>query len=171
MPPPGQIHAPAPDTGWTEPSALVAAMLNPALIASLLSGAVDAYEQRNASGMPWSLSFVIAPMALHQATRQALPTTTRTHFSTWVTRNPVLRAGFSRQAKAMVAPVRAGLRFALRVHMLELHNDCLTSRTPLQGRSPERTELEEILNSASLIGRWMAKNETATVFASLGVGP
>ncbi|WP_257231485.1 three component ABC system middle component [Streptomyces sp. Rer75] len=170
-PPTGQTHAPAADTAWSEPSALVAAMLNPALIASLLSVAAGSYERQKVSGMPWHLSFIVAPMTLHRGTRQALPANTRTHLSTWVTRNPMLRAGFPRQAKALVMPVQAGLRFALLHDVLELRSDCLKPRTRLRAGAPARTELEDILHSARLIGSWMAKNETAAVFASLGVRP
>jgi len=170
-PPTGQIRAPAAETAWNEPAALVAAMLNPALIATLLSAAADAYTRRQTSGMPWALSFVVAPMTLHQGTRDALPASTRSHLSTWINHHPVLRAGFPRRAKVLVAPVRAGLRFALRHDVLELHHDSLKPAT-LPGTTPPRdTEMHEILKSARLLGRWMAENETAAVFAGLGVGP
>ncbi|WP_327396943.1 three component ABC system middle component [Streptomyces phaeochromogenes] len=170
-PPTGQIRAPAAETGWNEPVALVTAMLNPALIATLLSTAADAYAHRQASGMPWALSFIAAPMALHQGTRSALPASTRTHLFTWIGRHPVLRAGFPSRAKATVAPVRAGLRFALRHNVLELHHDCLKPAIKPSMKPPRDTETHAILRSARLIGAWMADNETAAIFASLGVEP
>ncbi|CAM5673967.1 three component ABC system middle component [Streptomyces griseus] len=170
-PPTGQIRAPAAETAWNEPAALVAAMLNPALIANLLFVAADAYTRRQTPGMPWALSFIIAPMALHQATREALPAGTRTHLSAWIGHHPVLRAGFPRRAKVLVAPVRAGLRFALGHDMLELHRDCLRASTRPYTPPPQDTEMHDILRSARLIGRWLAENETAAVFAGLGVGP
>ncbi|WP_327707066.1 DUF6521 family protein [Streptomyces decoyicus] len=170
-PPTGQIRAPTAETAWNEPAALVAAMLNPALIATLLSAAADAYTRRQTTGMPWALSFIVAPMTLHQGTREALPVSTRTHLSTWISHHPVLRAGFPRRAKVMVAPVRAGLRFGLRHDVLEVHHDCLKPATPPHTTPPQDTEMHDILRSARLIGRWMAENEAAAVFAGLGVGP
>ncbi|MFJ1842787.1 MULTISPECIES: three component ABC system middle component [Streptomyces] len=170
-PPTGQIRAPAAETAWNEPAALVTAMLNPPLIATLLSTTADAYTHRQASGMPWALSFIAAPMALHQGTRSALPASMRTHLSTWISRHPVLRAGFPRRAKVMVAPVQAGLRFALRHHVLELHHDCLKPASQSHTKRPQDTEMDDILRSARLIGAWMADNETAAIFAGLGVEP
>ncbi|MEU7647053.1 three component ABC system middle component [Streptomyces huasconensis] len=171
IPPTGQIRDPAAETAWNEPAALVTAMLNPAMIATLLSTAADAYTHRQTSGMPWALSFIAAPMALHQGTRSALPASTRTHLSTWISRHPVLWAGFPRRAKVMVAPVRAGLRFALRHNVLELHHDCLKQADQPRNEPPENTEMHDILRSARLIGAWMADNETAAIFAGLGVEP
>lgn len=170
-PPTGQIHAPAAETAWPEPAPLVAAMLNPALIATLLSAAADGYTRRQTSGMPWALSFIAAPMTLHKATREALPSSTHGHLSTWIGHHPVLRAGFPRQARVLVAPVRAGLRFALRHNVLELHHHCLKPTTLTHTLPSQGTELHDILRSARLIGRWMAQDETAAIFASLGVQP
>ncbi|MFI9193009.1 three component ABC system middle component [Streptomyces californicus] len=170
-PPTGQIRAPLAETAWNEPAALVTAMLNPALIAALLSTAADAYTQRQASGMPWALSFIAAPMALHQGTRIALPSSTRTHLTTWISRYPVLRVGFPHRAKVMVAPVRSGLRFALRHNVLELHHDCIRPVSKPRTRPAQDTEMDDILRCARLIGAWMAENEAAAIFAGLGVEP
>ncbi|MGW5637908.1 three component ABC system middle component [Streptomyces sp. NPDC003832] len=170
-PPTGQVRAPAAETGWNEPAPLAAVMLNPALIATLLSTATDAYTRRHPSGMPWALPFIVAPMALHRGTRDALPASTRTHLSTWISHHPVLRAGFPHRAKVLVAPVRAGLRFALRHDTLAVHHDRLKPAAMPRTTPPSDTEMHDILRSARLLGRWMAENETAAVFAGLGVQP
>lgn len=146
-------------------------MYNPALIACLLSTAAAAYKRQVSSGMPLALCFIIAPLALHRGTRQNLPTTTSIHLSTWVERNPTVRAGFPDRAQALVDPVRQGLRFALRHQILELRGDTLLPQTRLSAKAPEHPELNDILRIGRLLGRWLAKNDTATVFSLMGVTP
>ena len=71
-----------------------------ALLATLVAHAARAYE-REAGPMSWPLAFLVPPIVLHRPTRDALPRDTRTHLSTWVSREPVLRAGFPARAAAM----------------------------------------------------------------------
>src|SRR5258705_13710809 len=96
---------------WSARSPAVATMLNPALLAAVAAAAAEEYERAADDPMPWALSFLVAPLVLHRATREALPKSTRSHLSTWVTNNPILRAGFPQRAQSLTGPVREGLRF------------------------------------------------------------
>ncbi|MFI7368213.1 three component ABC system middle component [Streptomyces sp. NPDC050149] len=172
VPPTGRIHAPAIDTGWAERAPATDAMYNPALIACLLSAAAGTHLKRASSGLPVALSFIVTPMALHRDTRQALTATTvRTHLRTWAERNPMVRVGFPERAQDLVPVVRQGLRFALRHHILGLNGDMLLPQGRLPHRIPEHPELEDILRTSRLLGRWLAVNDPAAVFALLGVTP
>ena len=91
---------------WADRSRVEASLLNPALIALLMSEAAREYE-RQAEPMSWPLTFLVPPLVLHRPTRDALPRDTRTHLSTWIARQPVIRAGFPDRAVAM-APLPAG---------------------------------------------------------------
>ncbi|MFG2387028.1 three component ABC system middle component [Streptomyces avermitilis] len=172
MPPTGQIHAPTIDTGWAERAPVTDAMYNPALIACLLSAAAETHLKRALSGLPVALSFIVTPMALHRNTRQTLTAmTVRTHLRTWVEHNPMVCVGFPERAQDLVPVVRQGLRFALRHHVLDLSGDALLPQSRLPHRIPEHPELEDILRISRLLGRWLAVNDPATVFAMLGVAP
>lgn len=170
-PPTGQDHVPLLGTAWTERPPLVSPMFNPALIASLLAAAVESYTKENRTGMPWALSFLTAPLVLHRGTRQALPASSRTHLSTWVSAHPVLRAGFPARAQTLVGPVRAGLRFSLRHQVLKLEEDLLYTQLRLLKAPPGHQELANVLNRSRRVGRWLATVDTATAFAHLGVAP
>ncbi|MEU9616959.1 three component ABC system middle component [Streptomyces sp. NPDC048209] len=149
---------------------LLAAFLNPALVAGIAATAARDYE-REASGrlMPWPMAFVVAPLVLHQPTRRALPTSTRTHLTNWVAEHPVLVAGLAPRASSLGPAVREGLRFGLRHQMLAIEQGCLKSRL---AKSRTEGELAELIKAASLIGRWTAKSDNpSTVFALLGVRP
>ncbi|MGW6294223.1 MULTISPECIES: three component ABC system middle component [unclassified Streptomyces] len=160
-------------TGWSEQPSVVAAMLNPALIAALLASTAEGHAKETSQGVPVVLSFVAAPLALHRGTREALPASTATHLATWVSRNPVLRAGLPQRAVSLVEPVRAGIRFGLAHDVLSLDRDRLSAvprKRPRGVRPPP--QLNEVLRKANLVGRWLAKTDSpATVLALLGVAP
>jgi hypothetical protein len=155
-------------TAWAERPRVQATLLNPALIAVLLAAAAQEYETEE-TGMPWPLAFLIPPLVLHRPTRDALPRNTRTHLSTWIRREPLLRAGFPARAAAMVPLTREGLRFGLRASVLS--RDRAALRGHLDTQAPAG-ELRQLISRAALVGRWMAKtDQPSTVFALLGVAP
>jgi hypothetical protein len=91
-------------TVWTERPPIVAAMLNPALVAAIIATAADGYRKASDRALPWTLSFIITPLVLHRGTRQALPGATSSHLATWASRNPQVRAGFPPRAQGLVGP-------------------------------------------------------------------
>ncbi|MER5984657.1 three component ABC system middle component [Streptomyces sp. NPDC001787] len=160
-------------TGWSERPSVVAAMLNPALVAALLAATAEGHAKETGQGVPVVLSFVTAPLVLHRGSREALPASTATHLATWVSRNPVLRAGLPQRAVSLVEPVRAGIRFGLSHDVLDIELGRLSTvarKRPRGVRPPP--QLNEILRKANLVGRWLAKTDSpATVLALLGVAP
>lgn len=153
---------------WADRSRVEASLLNPALIAMLMSEAAKEHE-RQADPMSWPIAFLVAPLVLHRPTRDALPRDTRTHLSTWISRHPVIRAGFPDRAAAMTPLAREALRFGVRNAVLETSNGTvrgLTSRTPPPG------DLRVLMSKAGLVGRWLARtDQPSTVFALFGVRP
>jgi hypothetical protein len=155
-------------TTWTERPRVEATLLNPALLAVLLAAAAKDYATEDA-GMPWPLAFLVPPLVLHRPTRDALPRTTRTHLSTWIRREPLLRAGFPARAVAMVPLTREGLRLGLRAGVLVRDGATLTGHLDTDAPAGE---LKQLIRRAALVGRWLAKtDQPSTVFALLGVAP
>jgi hypothetical protein len=155
-------------TAWAERPRVEATLLNPALLAVLLAAAAQEYETEE-TGMPWPLVFLVPPLVLHRPTRDALPRNTRTHLSTWVRREPLLRAGFPARAAAMVPLTREGIRFGLRAGVLVREGATLSGNL---GREAPAGELRQLIRRAALVGRWLAKtDQPSTVFALRGVAP
>lgn len=155
-------------TAWTQRPAVEASLLNPALIAVLLGAAA---REHGTSGepMPWPVGFLVVPLVLHRPTREALPSSVRTHLSTWITRHPLLRAGFPARAAAMTPLTREGLRVGLRTGALRLERGAILS--DLHGKAPPG-ELRQLQRHAGLVGRWLARTQDpATTFALFGVRP
>jgi|SRR6266487_5401001 hypothetical protein len=157
-------------TQWSARSRVPAALLNPAILAAVVAAGAAGYERETLAPMPWPLSFVIAPLTLHRGTREALPSSVATHLGAWVSRNPVLRAGFPLRARALVEPVREGLRFGLRYGLLTAEaNGALRQGIPRR-RPPDAGDLREVLRKATFAGRWVSHAEQlGTVFALFGI--
>lgn len=155
-------------TAWANRSPVAAAYLNPALMAVLFSASARGYGPRDEEPMVWPLVYLVAPLVLHRPTRRALPRNTKTHLSTWVRREPLLRAGFPHRAASLAPTVGEGLRFGLRHGVLVLEDGRL--RGLVDARRSSDSTLTDLLSSASLVGRWLARSrEPATVFSLLGV--
>jgi len=154
-------------TEWAQRPRLEATLLNPALLSVLLAPAAHEHEKAKAR-MPWPVAFLILPLVMHRPTRVVLPRDTRTHFSTWVRRHPLLRAGFPERAVAMTPLTREGIRYGMRAGILDLQDGTLG------GVALDRPagEVGQLMKAAGLIGRWVAKTEQpSTAFALLGVAP
>lgn len=154
--------------GWSARSPVPSAMLNPCLIAFVLAAAAAGHRREASAGMPWSLSFVVAPLVLHRGSRDALPTRISTHIPTWVSRESSIRAGFPLRAASLVEPVREGIRFGLRHDVLSLDRGQLEAARVRATTSP--SDFSELIRKSTFVGRWMTKlDHPATAFALLGV--
>ena len=156
-------------SSWANRAQVAATLLNPALIATIESTAAYEYERTADQAMRWPVAFLVVPLVLHRPTREALPRDTRTHLSTWVLRNPVLRAGFPERVRSLVPVVHEGLRFGLRHGVLSADDGYLRG---VLNPSMAQGHLGDLLRSGGLIGRWLAKtNQPSTAFALLGITP
>ena len=162
-------------TSWSERSRTQAVMLNPALLATITANAADQYQTTSGNAMPWTYSFIVAPLVLHRGTRDALPRTTRTNLNAWVAEHPVEHAGLARRALSLRDSVREGIRFGLRTGMLQVDREggWLASLASGKGHTLERdSEVQQIVARAGFVGKWLTKIEQpATVFVVVGVTP
>jgi hypothetical protein len=158
---------------WADRSPEAAALLNPALLAVVCAVAARQYERESHEFMPWPLAFLVAPLVLHRSTRETLPRTTRTHLSTWVTNNPVIRAGFPQRAQSLTDLVREGLRFGLAHGALAITEDGgLRGSLSGSARSIDDGDAAAIVRTAGFVGKWFTRvDQPATLFALLGVAP
>jgi hypothetical protein len=157
---------------WSQRPPETAALLNPAFLGALVTCAAWEHEQRSGVGLDVPTAFLVPPLVLHSQTRAALPRDARTHLSVWITRYPILRAGFPHRTLQLVPLVREALRLSIRSGVLVVASGILHApRNP--ARLPDATpEVADILNRARTVGRWLAANtDRATVFALLGVRP
>jgi hypothetical protein len=156
--------------GWEQRTSAVADMLNPALLAAITAGAASEYQRRAQEPMPFPLAFITPPLVLHYDTRRVLPSRVDSHLSKWVVDHPAIVVGFGARARALVDPVREGIRFGLRTRALTLEEGALVGRT--RGTPARLGDVRDIMAKAGFTGRWFTQSDSpATVFALLGVEP
>lgn len=166
--PPTSGSEPVSRSRWSARSPVPSAMLNPGLIAVVLAAAAAGHRHETNVGMPWGLSFVVAPLVLHRGTRDALPSRVSTHLPTWVSRESSIRAGFPLRAASLVEPVRQGIRFGVRSQALSLVGGHLEAGSVRA--TGVQVELAELIRKSTFVGRWMTKvDHPSTAFAILGV--
>lgn len=159
-------------SSWDLRSPAVATMLNPALIAAILTSAAERYESVSAKGMPWELAFIITPLVLHRGSRETLPSTRRAHIPKWVGDNPLLLSGFPERAHAMVPHVREGVRYAVNQQTISIDNGRFFGSLPATKRPPADGDIQSIVHAAGFLGGWFTKSEsTSTIYAMFGVTP
>jgi hypothetical protein len=160
-------------TSWADRSPVVAAMLNPALLAAVTAAAAEEYSRASDEPMPWPLAFLVAPLVLHRDTREALPRRTTSHWASWVSNHTVLVAGFPARAHSLTGPVREGVRFGLAHGALAVEDGgCLGGGLARAARPARVGDIETVVRASGFVGKWLTKlDQPATAFALLGVTP
>jgi hypothetical protein len=97
---------------WPDRTSEQARLLNPAFVGTLLWSCARGYAATAEQAQPYALSFVVAPVVLHKATRESLPRTTRTSLVSWVGDNPRVVVGFAERARSLVPLVKEAVLFA-----------------------------------------------------------
>ncbi len=158
---------------WDSRPIEVATLLNPAFCAFVLLAATREHHSESRKGMPLPIAFLILPVVLHRATREALPRSTRTRMVPWLSENQVTRLDLARRMGSLVPYTREAVIFAIQNGVLGLTDEArlVPNATRLRAYQAERTgEVSQILRAAKLLGRWTAREgDTVTVLATWGV--
>jgi len=158
---------------WEERPLVIGTMLNPALVSVVLAAAAYRYESYGKLHMPAELIYIVAPLVLHRDTREALPKDNRSHLTNWVSKHPVLIAGFAARALELVPVVQEGLRYGLRHQHLALDQYGTLSSTYPAAKNPARLgDIKAIVTASARAGQWLAKTDSsATIYSLFGVTP
>lgn len=161
---------------WTQRPTEIAALLNPAFCGFLIMISLDAYTKIVDKGAPYIFPFIMLPLVLHQPTRLAFPKTTRTAFSTWITKadSAFAKVGFAERARNMTPYVKEALTFAMQHNSICLtESGLLKTLPPVRKSLPNATEeVKECIRAATMCGNWFSKvGDFKTAMALLGVKP
>ncbi|MBO0938348.1 hypothetical protein J2I47_17485 [Fibrella sp. HMF5335] len=158
---------------WNERPGEIANLLNPAFCSLIVKTAVVEYYKRKKEGISYPLAFIILPLVLHKNTREALPATTRTKFYTWLQNNQQVRIGLDERVNSLSSYTKETLMFAIQHNIIKVDLDGLL--LPVRRRlpssyNPMTEETLYCINSASLIGKWLADvNDVDTLFSIFGI--
>lgn len=152
-------------------------LFNPAFTSLLIARAVAHHERTDSQGgMPFLLSFMVLPIVLHAATRDALPRAADTNMMGWISEHQEIKALFPARASRLVPITQEAIRFGLGYDKLMLKGDRIGSGTDRYALttvpSPSTNETAACLAKAAFVGRWFAySNSAINIVTAWGVRP
>lgn len=165
---------------WSERPDELANLLNPAFCGFLLRTSIEGYSEASGVGMPLALTFLVLPLVLHKATREALPRSVATKLLAWLHDNPDLRIDFAQRARSLVPFTRESLLF-LTVHDLTQTvpgglvtpiGDFAAARRTLNTTTSATDEIAMCCNKSRFVGRWFAQSgDATTIYSFFGIQP
>lgn len=163
-------------TPWIERPPEQARLFNPAFVAATVWSCARGYASAQDGGLPYALAFVGAPIALHKATREELPRSTRTSMASWLAENPRALVGFADRARALVPLVKEGILFGSSGQMLTLDDARLEAadrpRSMARFEREATDEVKACVKKAEFVGKWFAgSGDYTTIMALWGVAP
>jgi hypothetical protein len=149
-------------------------LFNPAFCAVVLAAAIREYERVSGKPMPYSLTLLVLPVCLHQASRDEILEKKRQSVLRVFALRPDLLVDFAERARALV-------QYATEAFALLASKDCIKvsddgSISLLQRRvSPQplsTDDAERCRAAAVVLGRDFAQiNDRVTVYTSLSIRP
>jgi hypothetical protein len=162
---------------WTHRPREEANLLNPAFCCTALASSIVSYMSVDVEGMPYPLAFMILPIVLHKATREALPQNIRTSLAAWIQDNASMRVLFSERVMSLKPHTREAVLFGL-LHDWLAFRAGGRLRTTLGDQDVNRflrrleDEARECVMRARFVGRWFASaGSPQTVLALWGIRP
>lgn len=148
---------------WEKRPLEVANLLNPAFCSLLIRDMVAGYTKTSGSSMDFPLAFLVLPIVLHKATREALPRTTVTKFHVWFQGHQELRVGFVPRAQSLVPFTREAIIFGMQRHALAVDEQGLLTAPKFRFRQiTESTEMTICRERASFLGKWLGAAGSAS---------
>ncbi|MBT9518930.1 MAG: hypothetical protein IV112_19790 [Methyloversatilis discipulorum] len=149
-------------------------LFNPAFCAVVLAAAIREYERIAGQPMPYSLTLLVLPMCLHQASRDEILAKKRLSVLRVFALRPDLLVNFAERARALV-------QYATEAFALLASKDCIRvddagciSLVPRRV-SPQplgTDDAERCRTAAVVLGRDFAQiNDRVTIYASLSIRP
>jgi hypothetical protein len=161
---------------WSERVREEAALFNPAFCGGLCFEFVKAYQ--NAKGQPVALPLIFCalPMALHPATREALPGTILNSLYTWIEDNAAASIGYSTRVQHLSPIIKEALRFSIDRDVLRItENGDLSIGSATAAFTPTflqnaTVETKGCVTAVRQIGRWFARaGLTSTILSGLRI--
>jgi hypothetical protein len=156
----------------------VARLLNPCFCAAVLQRAVEGFQSEGAlQPMPFLLCYLVLPLILHEPTRQSMPLSKATKFSTWVIEHPAIRSGLAERVAALLPFTTSGLEVLTRLGIVSIGRKGELSRSQVRVvgvTTFPRTSVSvgQCWTKAHLLGKLMSSvPRSARIWISLGVRP
>ena len=163
---------------WQKRAVEEANLFNPAFCAVLLAKAAEEFTKKTQQPMPFPLAFLILPVVLHRATRDALPGSTVSALLTWIQDHRDQLVNFSGRVRSLQAITREAILFGMQHETLAVADSgAIAVGARRQSATEKRTglftdEARDCVDRAGFLGRWFAAAGTpATIYSAWGIAP
>lgn len=164
-------------TRWADETLEERVLLNPAFCASLLWHFASSGGKGKTRRPTFVECFLILPMVLHAATREALPRTTRTSLGVWLEDNPTARATIAHRARILAPFTKDALLFGGGQDLFHFEGDLFVPHGGWASKVKaalrrSTNEARACAKRAAFVGSWFCEAGTpTTVMALMGVRP
>ncbi len=161
---------------WDQRSITTASLLNPAFCGEIIRRTIFYYNQNNGSQYPYSLLFLILPLALSHDIRKSMPLTTKKIFHSWVQENERLLFDFAYRVRATKEYTLETILFLLANQTIELSDEgTIKLSRDYRLRYIEdddiHAEIKDIFKKAELLGKWFRQLTPQTIYMFLKIRP
>ncbi|MGR6805099.1 three component ABC system middle component [Sphaerotilus natans] len=149
-------------------------LFNPAFCGVVLAAAIREYERVSGKPMPYSLTLLVLPMCLHQASREQILENKRLSVLRIFALRPDLMVDFAERARALVQYATEAFALLASKDCIKVGDDGGISLIPRRiSPQPLKTEdAERCREAAVVLGRNFAQiNDRVTVYTSLSIRP
>ena len=160
--------------GWSSRPFEERNLFNPAFCAVVLAAAIREYERVARKPMPYSLTLLVLPMCLHQASRDEILENKRLSVLRVFALRPHLLVDFSERARALVQYATEAFALLASKDCIKVSDDGCVSLIPRRvSPKPLNTEDAEKCRAAAVVlGRNFAQiNDRVMVYTSLSIRP
>ncbi len=160
---------------WEERPITTANLLNPAFCSEIIRRCAKSHFDEIQKPFPYVLIFILLPIVLHKATREALPRTTKKSLHGWLEENPSVKIHFATRCQQMIPFTKEAFVFLLQCKAIKLDekgNIIVSSFRKKSMNYIEEEEINDCFNKSELIGKWFAKSgNPQTIYSFWGVKP
>ncbi|MBN8440983.1 MAG: hypothetical protein J0M28_04670 [Thauera sp.] len=149
-------------------------LFNPAFCAVVLAAAIREFERVAGKPMPYSLTLLVLPMCLHQASRNELLENKRLSVLRVFALRPDLLVHFAERARALVQYATEAFALLASKDCIKVFDDGGISLVPRRvSPQPLNTDdAERCRAAAAVLGRHFAQiNDRVTIYTSLSIRP
>lgn len=149
-------------------------LFNPAFCGLVLFRALQAYEEEDPRGMPFSLSLLVLPLCLHKDSRGVFADSPKSHLIKTVEAHPQLQAGFADRVTAILPYTFEAFGLLTERGCISISDDGRLQTVPETVRKSVTGTAET--KSCQRVARFLGKQfahiaDSVTVYTTFGVRP
>lgn len=159
---------------WDQRPFEIRRLFNPAFCGLVLFRALHGYEEKDARGMPFSLSLLVLPLCLHKDSREVIASNPRSYLLKTTEKNQQIMVGFADRATQMLPYAFEGFGLLMERGCIAIADDGRIQAIPKKVRktvsgTDETVSCQKV---ARIVGREFARiADRVTVYTTFGVCP